>query len=70
MKKEVCFFYGRKYSVALSDAEINGTLNNLVESPIRRDLLIIDEIGYIELHKKQLLCSSGKLPNDMKKDQL
>jgi len=51
-RKRVAFYTAENITLALSTAEVNGTLNKLLESLTRLDLLIIDELGYLELNKK------------------
>ena len=51
-RKRVAFYTAETITVALSTAEINGTLNKLIDSLTRPDLLIVDELGYLELNKK------------------
>ena len=51
-RKRVAFYTAENITLALTTAEINGTLNKLVDSLSRLDLLIIDELGYLQLNKK------------------
>jgi len=51
-RKRVAFYTAEEITISLTVAEVNGTLNKLLDSLRRLDLLIIDELGYLQLNKK------------------
>lgn len=51
-QKRVQFYTAEKLVQALASHELAGTLRNFLESLSKLDLLIIDELGYLELSKK------------------
>jgi len=51
-RRRVYFYTAENLTSLLIAAEVNGTLNKLLESISRSDLLIIDELGYLELNKR------------------
>ena len=51
-RKRVAFYTAEEITISLTIAEVNGTLNKLLDSLRRLDLLIIDELGYLQLNKK------------------
>ncbi|HEU0085338.1 MAG TPA: IS21-like element helper ATPase IstB [Candidatus Paceibacterota bacterium] len=50
-RKRVSFYTAENLTTALIAAEINGNIIKFIESLARLDLLIIDELGYLELNK-------------------
>jgi DNA replication protein DnaC len=50
-RKRVTFYTAENLTTALIAAEINGNIIKFIESLARLDLLIIDELGYLELNK-------------------
>jgi len=65
-RKRVSFFTAEQLTQHLAAAEISGALQKTLDSLFRIDLLIIDELGYLELSKKtatllfQLVSKAGK----------
>jgi len=51
-RKQVLFFTAEHLMQEMATAEISGLLNKLLLKLIKADLLIIDELGYIELSSK------------------
>ena len=51
-RKKVAFYSTESLMNSLAEAEITGQLKKVFASLIRVDLLIIDELGYLELTKK------------------
>jgi len=51
-RKRVAFFSAERLTSLLAANELSGLLNNFIETLSRIDLLIIDELGYLELSKK------------------
>lgn len=51
-RKRVSFFTAEQLTQHLAAAEISGALQKTLDSLFRIDLLIIDELGYLELSKK------------------
>jgi DNA replication protein DnaC len=51
-QKRVLFYTAELLSQQLAAAEISGSLQKTLDSLVRIDLLIIDELGYLELSKK------------------
>jgi DNA replication protein DnaC len=51
-RKRVIFYSAEQLTNLLSGNEITGNLNKFLDSLIRIDLLIIDELGYLELTQK------------------
>ncbi|MGQ9799118.1 MAG: ATP-binding protein [Ignavibacterium sp.] len=51
-RKRVTLYTAENITVALSAAEIKGTVNKLIDSLSKLDLIIIDELRYLELGKK------------------
>ena len=52
MRKKVAFFTTDDLMKHLAEAEITGRLNKAFVSLSRLDLLVIDELGYLELNRK------------------
>lgn len=51
-RKRVMFYSAEQITQELAAAEVSGTLQKKLETFSRLDLLIIDELGYLELSKK------------------
>lgn len=51
-RKKVAFYSADTLTQALAMNEVAGTLKTMIETLTKVDLLIIDELGYIELSKK------------------
>lgn len=52
MRKRVLFYSAEQLTQELAAAEVSGNLQKVLLSLARVDLLIIDELGYLELSKK------------------
>lgn len=52
MRKRVLFYSAEQLTQELAAAEVSGNLQKVLISLARVDLLIIDELGYLELSKK------------------
>lgn len=51
-RKRVAFYSAEQLSQLLASSDIAGTIPKLIQTLTRLDLLIIDELGYLELSKK------------------
>lgn len=51
-KKQVLFFAAEQLMQRLAEAEVSGTLRKFLQKLIHADLIIFDELGYVELSKK------------------
>lgn len=51
-RRRVTFYTAEQLTSLLAANDITGSLNKLIDSLSRLDLLIIDELGYLELSKK------------------
>lgn len=51
-RKRVSFYTAEQITSLLASSDISGQLNKFIDSLGRLDLLIIDELGYLELSKK------------------
>jgi len=52
MRKRVMFYSTQQLTQTLVASEVSGNLSTLLDNLSRLDLLIIDELGYLELSKK------------------
>lgn len=51
-RKQVLFFTAEQLMHQMASAEVTGGMNKLLQKLIRADLIILDELGYMELTKK------------------
>ncbi|MDI6804504.1 MAG: IS21-like element helper ATPase IstB [Bacteroidota bacterium] len=51
-RKRATFYTAENLTTLLASSEVSGNLNRILDSLSRLDLLIIDELGYLELSKK------------------
>jgi DNA replication protein DnaC len=51
-RNRVSFYSAEQLTTLLASYDLNGSLEKFIESLSRLDLLIIDELGYLELSKK------------------
>lgn len=51
-KKQVLFFTAEQLMHLMAGAEVTGSLNKFLQKLIKADLIILDELGYMELTKK------------------